>query len=95
MGVLLGLGTADGQTVHFDVTAGLDAADCPPYGSALGVGRLLDSVDDAGEAGDGGGQRGAVDGAEAAGLDALPRAVTAAWLHPPHAGHRKGCGESQ
>lgn len=73
MGAPLGVGVADAQAVDLDVAAGLKATHGPPYGSALGVARLLDAVDDAREAGDRGGQRGAVDVAEAAGLAAHVR----------------------
>ncbi|MFJ1673249.1 hypothetical protein ACIOK4_44300 [Streptomyces bottropensis] len=67
MGMLLEVGAADAQAVDLDVTADLHTAHRPPHGSALGIARPLDSVDDAGKAGDRRGQRGAVDAAEASG----------------------------
>ncbi|MER6561027.1 hypothetical protein ABT300_25510 [Streptomyces sp. NPDC001027] len=73
MGALLGVGAADGAAVDFDVASGLEAADRPAYGGTLRVARLLDSVDDAGETGDRGGYRGAVDAAAPAGLAAHVR----------------------
>ncbi|WP_371664759.1 hypothetical protein [Streptomyces sp. NBC_00280] len=73
MGTLLGVGAADAQTVDLYVAASLQTAHRPPYAGTLSVARLLDSVDDAREAADRGGQRGAVDGAEAAGLAAHVR----------------------
>ncbi|MFD9122364.1 hypothetical protein [Streptomyces bottropensis] len=67
MGMLLEVGAADAQAVDLDVTADLHTAHRPPHGSALGIARPLDSVDDAGKAGNRRGQRGAVDAAEASG----------------------------
>ena len=81
MGTLLGVGTPDTEAVDLDKAAGCQAAHRPPYDGTLGVARLLDAVDDAREAGDRGGQRGAVDVAAPAGLAAHVRQHGP--LHPP------------